>query len=216
MVRETGMSPASRENLEKKHTDKQSKNKGKNMQPLKNVRHEKFALALFKGMSQKDAAIEAGYSPKWARSTASRLSTNVNILGRMRALQQEAKDDTVADVLERKRRLTEILRARLTDYLTCGPDRDLIDVGPESPNTAALQEVVSRTEYDKDGAGVAVITRVKLHDPVKSIAELNKMEHIYEPEGLGSININIEKMVVDARGKLEDALSRLAIRAREG
>lgn len=187
-----------------------------NTKPLENARREKFCLALLQGMSKKDAALEAGYSPKWARSMASRLSTNVSILARMEALQYEAKDETVADVLERKRRLTEILRARLTDYLTCGPDRDLIDVGPESPNTGALQEVVSRTEYDKDGAGVAVITRVKLHDPVRSIAELNKMEHIYEPEGSGSININIEKMVVDARGKLENALSRLAVRAREG
>ena len=162
----------------------------------------------------------AGYSHKQSPATLDRnacvLANSKKVLTRYNELQQVAKDETVADVMERKRRLTEILRARLTDYLTCGPDRDLIDVGPESPNTAALQEVVSRTEYDKDGAGVAVITRVKLHDPVRSIAELNKMEHIYEPEGLGSININIEKMVVDARGKLEDALSRLAVRAREG
>jgi len=40
---------------------------------LKNNRHEKFALALFKGMSQKDAAIEAGYKESRAYETSYRL-----------------------------------------------------------------------------------------------------------------------------------------------
>ena len=45
--------------------------------PLKNVRHEKFVLALVKGMTQTQAAIEAGYSQHTADVQASRLLTKV-------------------------------------------------------------------------------------------------------------------------------------------
>ncbi|GAG08479.1 unnamed protein product, partial [marine sediment metagenome] len=98
------------------------------------------------------------------------------------------------DVTERKERLSEIARARLTDYVTCGPDRDLVNVGPDSPNTAALQEITSRTEIDKDGAGAAVVTKVKLHNPMTAISELNKMERIYD-EGM-TVNIDNRKIEV--------------------
>ena len=98
------------------------------------------------------------------------------------------EDESIANPIERKQILTEITRARLTDYTTCGPDRDLIDVGPESPNTAALREVTSRTEYDKDGSGVAVVTKVRLHNPIHAIDLLNKMDKLYEADG--AVNID--------------------------
>lgn len=148
---------------------------------LKNKRQEKFALALFQGMTQKDAALEAGYKPSRVDVTASELVRNSKIFNRILELGKMAESDAIMSVRERKERLSEIARARLTDYVTCGPDRDLINVGPESPNTGALQEITSRTEYDKDGAGVAVITKLKLHNPITAIAELNKMEGQYPP-----------------------------------
>lgn len=163
---------------------------GLEMPILKNKRHEKFALNLLQGMSQTDAARKAGYTSKWVRTVASRLSTNINVLRRVVELGQMAESDGVMTVRQRKERLSEIGSARLTDYVTCGPDRDLISVGPESPNTGALQGITSRTEYDKDGAGVAVVTKIKLHGPIQAIAELNKMDHIYEPDGqLRDVNI---------------------------
>src|SRR3546814_9831758 len=65
---------------------------------LKNTRHEAFARALAKGMSA-DAAYEAaGYKP--SRSAASRLSSNVNVQGR------------VCELLERGARRAEIDNAR--------------------------------------------------------------------------------------------------------
>lgn len=182
------------------------------MKPLKNKRHEKFALNLFEGMTQRDAALEAGYKPSRVDVTASELVRNSKIFNRILELQKKAESDAIMTVRERKERLSEIARARLTDYITCGPDRDLISVGPESPNTAALQEIISRTEFDKDGAGVAVVTKLKLHDPVKAIAEHNKMDGIYpiKTESLHEVQV-----VVDAKGKLIGILSRLAIRAGE-
>lgn len=148
---------------------------------LKNKRHENFALAIFKGMSQKAAAIEAGYKESRAYETASDLVRNSKVFDRIQELHQKAASDAIMTVRERKERLSEIARARLTDYTTCGPDRDLILIGPESPNTAALQEVTTRTEYDKDGAGVAVVTKIKLHNPMMAIDLLNKMGGDYPP-----------------------------------
>ncbi len=115
-----------------------------------------------------------------ASACASKLLKIPKVQAFLEELRQKAIDDSVADVLERKQVLTEIVRGRLVDYTTCGPDRDLISIGPESPNTAALQKVTSRTEYDKDGAGVVVVTKIRLHNPIQAISELNKMDHIYE------------------------------------
>ncbi len=47
---------------------------------LMNIRHEKFARAIFKGMNQTQAAIEAGYKPSRARKTGSELGTKRDIL----------------------------------------------------------------------------------------------------------------------------------------
>lgn len=171
---------------------------------LKNKRHEKFALNIFKGMTQRDAALEAGYKPSRVDVTASELVRNRKVFDRIQELYKMAESDGIMTVRQRKERLSEIARARLTDYITCGPDRDLINVGPESPNTAALQEITSRTEYDKDGAGVAVITKLKLHEPVRPIAELNKMGGDYPPS----------KVEVDPGDKLGEALTELLERLR--
>jgi len=83
---------------------------------LKNNRHEKFALAIFKGMSQKDAAIEAGYSPRTAIASASRLLTNVNIASRITQLQSQTESEAIMSVKERKERLSEIAKEDIYSY----------------------------------------------------------------------------------------------------
>ena len=140
-----------------------------------------FCLKYFELRNATEAALAAGYSSRNARRIGSENLTKLDIKQRIDELNQKVEDDLVMNVLERKQRLSEIARARLTDYVTCGPDRDLISVGPESPNTAALQEITSRTEYDKDGAGAAVITKLKLHNPITAIDLLNKMGGDYPP-----------------------------------
>lgn len=166
-------------------------------------KQETFTLNLFKGMSQREAYIQAGYSSKQSPATLDRhafdLAKSDKIVARWDELRKEAEDKSVATVLERKQVLTEIARGRLTDYTTCGPDRDLIDVGPESPNTAALQEITSHTEYDKDGAGGAVVTKIKLHNSIQAIAELNKMDGIYATAP--TVNIDNRKLEIIVEDK---------------
>jgi hypothetical protein len=83
---------------------------------------------------------------------------------------------------EKLERLSEIARARMTDYMTMGADGSWCNVGPESPFPAAVCELKSRTEYDDKTSQSTVHTSVKLHDPVRAIAEMNKMVGDYEPE----------------------------------
>lgn len=172
---------------------------------LKNSRHEKFALACFKGMNQQDAYIEAGFKPRGARANSTRLIAKDSIWNRIQELHKEAASDAIMTMREIMERLTEIGRARLTDYVTCGPDRDLINVGPESPNTGALQEITSRTEYDKDGAGVAVITKLKLHPPMTAMDLINKMRGDYPPSKVEVDPGKTLKPYLDLLTQLRDA-----------
>lgn len=157
-------------------------------------KQESFCINYFQIGNATEAARIAGYSKKTARVIAAVNLSKVNIINRIKELQEAAASAKIMDVTERKERLSEIARARLTDYVTCGPDRDLVDVGPESPNTAALSEITSRTEVDKDGAGAAVITKVKLHSPMQAVDLLNKMEKIYA-EGT-TVNIDNRKIEI--------------------
>jgi hypothetical protein len=141
------------------------------MPPLKKAQQEKFVLAWFSGKTLEQAAIEAGYSPKWARSIGSRLSTNANIKARYEELQKKAEDAAVTTVLERLKILSEIERATIGDF--ADENGNLLD----RPNlkSAAVQEI--RTERTLAG----VRTTLKLRDPVSAIAEHNKMDGAYAP-----------------------------------
>jgi len=72
------------------------------MPALSNPKHERFAQALAKGLSQSEAYEEAGYKP--SRSAAARLAADVNICERVSAIQNRAAKRTeisVASITER-------------------------------------------------------------------------------------------------------------------
>ncbi len=75
---------------------------------LKNARHEKFVIALLKGKSQSDAAVEAGYSSGRARITGAELVTNRNIIARRQELESKTESDAVLTATQRKERLSFI------------------------------------------------------------------------------------------------------------
>jgi acetylglutamate kinase len=79
-------------------------------------------------------------------------------------------------VIERKQKLTELARANLIDFV----DKDG-NITIDAQNNGALQEVtVTELSRGKDDPIYTRNTKVKLHNPIHAIAELNKMEHIYE------------------------------------
>lgn len=148
---------------------------------LKNVRHELFVQGILAGKTQQQAVIDAGYSPKSAPAQGTFLIKNTKIKERLQLLIVAADGEAIMSVKERKERLSEIARARLVDFVEVGADGAYISAGLESLHSAALQEVISTTKYNHDSSEAAILTRLKLHDPVKAMAELNHMEGQYAP-----------------------------------
>lgn len=162
---------------------------------------EIFCLKYFEVGNATEAAIQAGYSPKTARFSASRLLTRGNIKTRCNELQQEAEDATIATVLERKQVLTEIVRGRFANFMT--------NLTAEKLRSAALQEI-RIVEIGLKGKRRSPVktTTIKLHSPIQAIAELNKMERIYEAEG--SVTIDNRTLVINVTSdKAKDLTQRL-------
>jgi phage terminase small subunit len=161
-------------------------------------KQERFALLLFQGVKQHQAYIQAGYSSNQAPATIDRhafdLANDGNVLARLGELQQKAEDATIGTVIERKQRLTEIYRANLTDFVD---DEGNITLKP----SAAIAEYTTTEQTVSTGDGeVKVITKktIKLHAPVPSIQEHNRMERIGNDQPAG-INVNIDNRKVEAQ-----------------
>lgn len=81
---------------------------------LSNAKNEKFAQGIFEGLSQRKAYRAAfPSSRKWKDSTvdsrASELYKTSEILGRVKELQENAADDSILSVIERKKWLSELI-----------------------------------------------------------------------------------------------------------
>jgi len=165
-------------------------------------KQETFCRLYFELGNGKEAALAAGYSPRTAKVIASENLSKPYLMEIIETLRQQAVDKSIGTVQERQQRLTEIYRARLTDFMTLGADGSWIDVGPENPHAGAIQEITSKTEYDENGEHPTVVTKVKLHDPVKAIAEQNKMDKIYSDGTTVNVdNRRVEITVVYGKDK---------------
>ncbi|KKK56506.1 hypothetical protein LCGC14_3063830, partial [marine sediment metagenome] len=145
------------------------------------------------------------YAPTWVDSYASHhLTSNNNIQGRLAWLQQaKAKglvDDSVATELERRQRLTEIQRGRLSMVLD--DDGNLL---PGALKSGALSEV--KTVRYKDGS---VGQSVKLHNPVSAIKEHNLMDGVYE-QPLQVVDNRTQFLIVTSE-KCEKLIARITER----
>ena len=126
------------------------------------------------------------------------------IQARLQELRQKVEDASVMNVLERKQRLTEIARARLTDFMELGADGAWVNLGPEVPMTGAILAIHSRTAYDEDTALPTIYTSVKLHNPIQAIQELNKMDKIYTDGA--QVNIDNRKIEIHVTEQSDRAL----------
>ena len=164
------------------------------MPPLTNSRQEIYTQNWFSGKTKEESAIIAGYAPKWARSHASHLSTNHNILARYNELQQKAESDTVMNRQEMLETHTEIARGRIGNLLD---ENQRIKQGANLTN-ASIQEV--DTTDIKIGKGenskLARVTKIKLHDPVRSMQEIAKLQGHYPKEEQPILNIGDLKVLI--------------------
>jgi len=159
-------------------------------------KQETFCINYFESGNATEAALIAGYSPKTASVIASENLTKPNVVARLQELRDAASSVKIMDVTERKERLSEIARGRLSDFMECGADGAWVNIGLDGCQSASLQELASKTEYDDDGAHPTVVTRIKLHNPIQAIAELNKMERIYGSDVGVTVNNQVNNIIV--------------------
>jgi len=162
-------------------------------------KQETFCVKYFELGNATEAALIAGYSPKYCANNTPKLLNNTKIQVRIQELRQRVEDDSVMKVMERKQRLTGIARAKLTDFMELGQDGSWVNIGEETPHGGAIQEIHSRTEYDDDGSKPTVHTSVKLHDPMKAIDLLNKMDKIYQDGA--TVNIDNRHLEIIVRSE---------------
>jgi len=181
-------------------------------------KQEQFALNIFQGMTQREAWKQAGYSVNYPIAhidrDASLLASSPKISQRLAELREEVKSAAIMNVQERMEALSEIARANMTNFVEVGQDGAWFNIDNSNLNSRAIQSVQSKTVLGKDGADDAVFIRVNLHDPMKAIDLLNKMEGIYSE---GS-TVNIDNRIIeihDPKGKLVSAINRLAARGTE-
>ena len=150
-------------------------------------RQESFALLLFQGKPQREAYILAGYSDKMSPSTidedASRLAHSSKVLARVNELRAAVASPAIGTVEERMKRLTEIYRANLTDFVDKDGNIEL------KPSGALAEVVIEDWKGGKEERASSQTKRVKLRDPVSAIQEHNKMEHIYETGATRDVNV---------------------------
>ena len=159
--------------------------------PLENSQYEAFCQAAFTGENNgEQSAIIAHYSPNSARVQASQLLTIPNIRARIAGLKLSVQSQNIGTEIERQERLTEIWRARLTDFVDSDGNIDLT-----GPNNAALQEVtITNWRGGKDDRSESQTKKVKLHSPMIAIQEHNKMDGAYKPQGInltGNVTITV-------------------------
>lgn len=80
------------------------------MSMLSKPMQELFVQSLLKGNTEQKAAIIAGYSSSNAAQQASRLLRKPHIIARIQELNQLAQDEMIMNLIERKKRLTEIAK----------------------------------------------------------------------------------------------------------
>ena len=82
------------------------------------VKQERFCLEYAKTGNQRQAYLLAGYNVKSdeaADANASRLLRNDNVKARLAELYEEAKNASIADIVEMQQTLTKIIRKQMTE-----------------------------------------------------------------------------------------------------
>ena len=166
-------------------------------------KQETFCLKYFELGNASEAARLAKYSPHTAAVIGRENLLKPKIRVRIDELRQEAKDATVATVLERKQVLTEITRGRIGNLLD-----DNQRFKQRIPLTdASIQEVDTfEIKIGKGGnAPRAQITKIKLHNPIQAIDLLNKMDKLYTDGA--SVNIDNRTLVINVASEEAKSLT---------
>lgn len=145
------------------------------------------------------AGSRASYASR--RAAASKLLTKDNIIAEIRRLNAKAdkkarnkEDHALASVAERKRILSAIIRANATDLRGISVENGSLvfdDAACREAVNATAQIVVVPDPYNAGKKTKAILVSLTLHDPIKAIQELNRMEGVYKDTPLQPAEIHI-------------------------
>ena len=187
-----------------------AKRPGELTEDLKSQRYETFAVHYFQTGDREASMIAAGYSPLYAKENAPKVLNNTKVQKRLAELRKAAEDKAIMSVVERKKRLSEIGRAELTEFL----DPDGKPEITKGKSKGALNEYTHVTRYDKQGNPI-VTKAVKLLNPISAIQELNKMDGVYDTKTvINNININAVQIEdAQAGGKFREVIDAVELKS---
>ena len=125
------------------------------MPVLKNIRHEKFAIAMAQGSTAIDAYTIAGYSPD--RGGACNLSAKPSVRARIEELREAAASEAVLTLAEAQQFLSRVVKT---------------PIGKVDEMSELAQEV----RYDETGR------TIKMPRKLEAITQLAKINGWYAPE----------------------------------
>lgn len=152
-----------------------------------------FVTEYPKDWNATQAAIRAGYAPRTANRTGTRLLSNAVIQSKVSEIQQAAKSNSIATLEECCSRLTEIIRANLDDFELDNDGRIVAKRG----NMGAVQE--KTIEVRPDGT---VKARLKTRDPVQAMARLAAFLGLDKPAKL-EVSERAEVVIPDTLKELD-------------
>uniref|UniRef100_A0A6M3KZP6 Putative terminase n=1 Tax=viral metagenome TaxID=1070528 RepID=A0A6M3KZP6_9ZZZZ len=120
-----------------------------------------YALNLFKGMSQREAYVQAGYSsnqlPEVLDKNACELAKDSKIIGRLEGLNRASDTPAVMDVAKRKERLSVIAKEDIetTTGINRSPSIQAIDILNKmdkiyTDNTININDIKIQVVYEED------------------------------------------------------------------
>lgn len=171
------------------------------------AKEQDFCLYYFKNRRPSIAAIEAGCPVPSAKQNANRMLNLPRVKAYLRKLWGAADSPIVMSVRERKEKLSLMARGVVGDTFT---GEGNIDWDAVKTMDAVKEVNIEETTVGIKHPRTIRTIKVKLHNPVESIHELNLMEKLYRTNE-AAVNINpvynyyvTDKKVIDDLGKIGD------------
>ncbi len=151
-------------------------------------KQETFCLKYFELGNAAEAARLAKYSPKTADAIGRENLQKPTIQARIDELRGKLEDAAVMDKLEILKTHTEIARGRIGHLLDEG---QRIKQGADLTNASIQELETSDIKIGKgENARMAVVSKIKLHDPVRSMQEIARLRGFYPKDGDGGYQDN--------------------------
>ncbi len=143
------------------------------------LRDERFAREYVIDLNGEQAAIRAGYAPKSAKVTASRLLTKANVKARIAELAKQHADKLDLKAEKVLRELSLMAFSNMMDYIKTNAEGDaFIDLSALTRDqTAAIQEITV------EETGKVTRTKLKLADKREPLELLARHLRLFDQEG---------------------------------